>query len=130
MSARFEVVRTDAEQPWHARFIAANGRIVWTTENYGRRRDAVAAVMLIGDAPSYSNGRDADLIELRDVDERDAPVPFTPTTLAYTTPKDKTTDRCQATGWTDEDNSVELICELPEGHDGTHADHSEGWEWR
>jgi uncharacterized protein YegP (UPF0339 family) len=41
---RFEVVRTDAEQPWHARIVAANGKILFSSENYGRRRDALAAV--------------------------------------------------------------------------------------
>lgn len=44
MSARFEIVRTDAAQPWHARFVAANGRIVWTTENYTRKGTADAAI--------------------------------------------------------------------------------------
>jgi uncharacterized protein YegP (UPF0339 family) len=41
---RFEVVRTDAGQPWHARFRAANGAIVWTTENYARKRGAENAI--------------------------------------------------------------------------------------
>ena len=41
---RFEIVRTDADQPWHARFRAANGRIVWVTENYRRRDSAAAAI--------------------------------------------------------------------------------------
>lgn len=36
MSARFEVVRTDAEQPWHFRFIA-NGRVVASSETYARK---------------------------------------------------------------------------------------------
>lgn len=68
VSARFEVVRTDSG--WHSRFVAANGRIVWWTETYTRRRAAVTAIACIGDAPRYSNGRDADLIEVREVDER------------------------------------------------------------
>lgn len=42
--ARFEIVRTDAEQPWHARFRAANGRIAWTTENYARKSTARFAI--------------------------------------------------------------------------------------
>lgn len=50
MSARFEIVRTDAEQPWHARFVGANGETVWTTENYLRRTDALEAISLIGRA--------------------------------------------------------------------------------
>ena len=44
MSARFEVVRTDAEQPWHARFRASNGKVVWVTENYARRNGALNAI--------------------------------------------------------------------------------------
>ena len=42
MSARFEIVRTDAG--WHSRFRAANNRIVWTTEVYATRRAAVFAI--------------------------------------------------------------------------------------
>lgn len=42
---RFEIVRTDAG--WHARFVAANGQTVWTTESYTRRRAAVRAVSVI-----------------------------------------------------------------------------------
>jgi uncharacterized protein YegP (UPF0339 family) len=76
-SARFEIVRTDAAQSWHARFRAANGRIVWTTENYARRRGADDAIDALvypanryeGDA-AYFNGR---RIEVRDVDERESP---------------------------------------------------------
>lgn len=71
MTARFEICRGDAG--WWARFRAANGRVVWVTEVYERRRNAVRAIAIIGDAPRYSNGRDADLIEVRDVDERTAP---------------------------------------------------------
>jgi uncharacterized protein YegP (UPF0339 family) len=44
MVARFEIVRTDAPQPWHARFIAANGRKVWTTENYASKTTALNAI--------------------------------------------------------------------------------------
>jgi uncharacterized protein YegP (UPF0339 family) len=42
---RFEVVRTD--DGWHARFRAANGRIVWTTEVYTRRSAAVQALTIL-----------------------------------------------------------------------------------
>jgi uncharacterized protein YegP (UPF0339 family) len=42
---RFEIVRTAAG--WHARFRAANGRVVWVTEVYERRRAAVRAVEAI-----------------------------------------------------------------------------------
>lgn len=78
-AARFEIVRTDAPQPWHARFRAANGRIVWTTENYSRRGRAVAAVELIcgatittspfADHPEI-NWVGIEPAEVRDVDER------------------------------------------------------------
>jgi uncharacterized protein YegP (UPF0339 family) len=44
MTARFEVVRSDAPQPWHARFRAANGRIVWATETYAKRDSAINAI--------------------------------------------------------------------------------------
>lgn len=63
MSARFEIVRTDAPQPWHARFRAANGRIVWTTENYARRGRAVDAIATLANWF-------ADATEVREVDER------------------------------------------------------------
>lgn len=43
MAARFEVVQTASER-WHTRFRAANGRIVWTTETYERRRAAENAI--------------------------------------------------------------------------------------
>lgn len=71
--SRFEIVRTNAGH--HARFIADNGKTVWTTEVYKRRTGAVNAIASIGDAPRYSNGRDADLIEVRDVDDRYVPPP-------------------------------------------------------
>lgn len=94
MSARFEIVRTDAEQQWHARFVAANGRIVWTTEQYGRRKSALNAIASFidpflggwidtwwyadrkahGAAVVYRrdswNKTDGLLLEIRDVDER------------------------------------------------------------
>lgn len=77
MSARackWEIVQSDAG--FHARFRSSNGRIIVTSEQYERRRDAVHAVSLVGDAPSYSNGPDADLVEVRDVDERTPPPPL------------------------------------------------------
>ena len=58
---RFEVVRTDAG--WHARFVAANGRIVWTTEVYERERAARRAIAIIGDGQQ-------EVVEFRYVDER------------------------------------------------------------
>lgn len=47
MSARFEIVRTDAKQPWHARFVGENGVPVWVTENYTRMVGAERAVVSI-----------------------------------------------------------------------------------
>lgn len=50
---RFEIVRTD--HGWHGRFRATNGRIIWWTESYGRKRGAVTAVHLLAaslDAPT------------------------------------------------------------------------------
>ena len=43
---RFEVVRgfTLVGWEWHARYRGANGRIVWWTETYTRRRYAVRAI--------------------------------------------------------------------------------------
>lgn len=102
MSARFEIVRTDGRgddktQPWHARFVAANGRIVWTTETYSRRGAALNAIAsfvepqyagwldrwwyddrkAMGDAIVYRadswNKKNGLLIEIRDVDERATP---------------------------------------------------------
>lgn len=49
--ARFEVVRTDAG--WHARFRAANGRMVWTTEVYTRRTEAFRAIYLVSQSRPY-----------------------------------------------------------------------------
>lgn len=44
MSATWEVVRTDAEQPWHARLIA-NGRVLMTSETYARMVGAERAIL-------------------------------------------------------------------------------------
>lgn len=81
---RFEVCRGD--DGWWARFRATNGRVVWVTETYQRRRAAVRAIEAMVDPflgywlDSYSgqveyrkdswNKIDAVLIEVRDVDER------------------------------------------------------------
>lgn len=80
MSARFEIVRTDAAQPWHARFRAANGRVVWTTENYARRSSALSAIDLLasGGITLGVDGRlrirlcDSLVLEIRQIDERTA----------------------------------------------------------
>lgn len=42
--ARIDIVRTDAEQPFHARFVASNGQTVVWSENYADRRDALSAI--------------------------------------------------------------------------------------
>lgn len=78
MSARFEIVRTNASQPWHARFRAANGRIVWTTEQYARHNAAVLAVHQIAKpivCTPWEHGvmvQQHGAVEVRDVDERRA----------------------------------------------------------
>ena len=80
----YEIVRTDAG--WHTRFRAANGRIVWTTEVYTRRRAALAAIRSIN-AIHYAWVEDEGLVSLasrnswtktnnpiahiRDIDERE-----------------------------------------------------------
>lgn len=83
MSARFEIVQTNAEQPWHARFVAANGEAVWSTENYADVRGAEDAVALLADAlgsealfegvkPRREHPRPAPVVIGR-VDERTSP---------------------------------------------------------
>lgn len=69
--SRWEIVHTASG--WHARFRSSNGMVIVSSETYERRRDALNAVAIVGDAPSYSNGRDHELIEVRDIDE--IPVP-------------------------------------------------------
>ena len=43
-----EIVRTDADQPWHVRLRALNGEVTWTTETYTRSVAALEAVLLLG----------------------------------------------------------------------------------
>lgn len=83
MSARFEVCRGDSG--WWARFRAANGRVVWVTETYTRRRAAERAVLVICGAQGFwatpvdrNLGRQyvrwvRELTEVREVDERVTP---------------------------------------------------------
>lgn len=80
MGARFEIVRTDAG--WHARYVAANHRIVWWTENYGRRRGAVRAIdgfvhplgFEVNQADTrIENWLRSNRLPIRDVDERTQP---------------------------------------------------------
>lgn len=70
---RFEIVQ--ANVGWHGRFRAKNGRIVWVTEVYERRRAALAAISLIaefepGPWPLTARAGRFGRIEVRDVDER------------------------------------------------------------
>ena len=49
MSARFDLIRSDAPQPWHFRFIA-NGRVVASSETYARKVGAERAIEAMGRA--------------------------------------------------------------------------------
>lgn len=70
---RFEIVRGD--DGWWARFRAANGRVVWVTETYERRRAAEKAILALGRAAVERDRvfllSQPEYIELREVDERD-----------------------------------------------------------
>lgn len=70
--ARFELCRGD--DGWWARFRAANGRIVWVTETYQRRRAAERAILALGRAAVERDRvfllSQPELIEVREVDER------------------------------------------------------------
>jgi uncharacterized protein YegP (UPF0339 family) len=46
---RFEIVRSDAAQPWHFRFIAS-GRVVASSETYARKIGAQRAIEAMGRA--------------------------------------------------------------------------------
>ena len=83
MSApRFEVVRTDADEPWHARSRAGNGEVVLWSETYTERRAALEAIritaQLFSVTPAYFDVTDGVFylyaggmrVEVRDVDER------------------------------------------------------------
>lgn len=61
-AAKFELVQTDLG--WHARFVGGNGEIVWWTEPYPDRRDAVHAVELLA-----ANTEKMRLAFVLDVDE-------------------------------------------------------------
>lgn len=86
---RFEICRGDDydSNPWWARYRAANGRIVWVTENYARREGAENALASLAKAmwgsaselvPDQHDGLGSYLfhepsgctIEVREVDER------------------------------------------------------------
>lgn len=44
MTARFEIVRTSAPQPWHVRLVS-NGRVILSSESYSRQIGAEGAVL-------------------------------------------------------------------------------------
>lgn len=46
---RFEIVTTEASQRYHARIVGDNGEIVWVTENYARKFDAIHAVTTLAE---------------------------------------------------------------------------------
>lgn len=51
MRSHFQIVATDAEQPYLARLIADNGEQVWrTSENYANSADAERAVCIVVEA--------------------------------------------------------------------------------
>lgn len=43
-----EIVRTEADQPWHVRIRADNGEPTWSTENYTTLQSALDAIELLG----------------------------------------------------------------------------------
>lgn len=51
MSVHFEIVRTDADQPWHLRRRAANGELTFATENLTGK--AAAEKNLLGLAADF-----------------------------------------------------------------------------
>ena len=82
-TSRFELVHSDADQPWHARIRAGNSRKWWATETYQRRASALsAAVNLVVDLvrPDHyelvdtglilTKGDDTWTVQIHDVDER------------------------------------------------------------
>lgn len=59
MAAHFEIVRSKGpvwSYPWHARFVASNGQIVWVTETYSRRRTAEQAIAALVTAFGFIPG--------------------------------------------------------------------------
>lgn len=61
---RFEICRGD--DGWWARFRAANGRVVFVTETYERRRGAVRAINVIAGGPSTGSILDRHVYGVRD----------------------------------------------------------------
>jgi uncharacterized protein YegP (UPF0339 family) len=48
--SHFEIVRTDNDQPFHARLVAGNGQTVMHSEGYADERDADVAVAVAAEA--------------------------------------------------------------------------------
>lgn len=48
--ARIEIVRTAAEQPYHVRFVASNGRTAASSEKYVERRGALVGIAVVAEA--------------------------------------------------------------------------------
>lgn len=48
--SHYEIVRTDAEQPWHTRLVGRNGEIVQSGENLAERDDAANVVAIAAEA--------------------------------------------------------------------------------
>lgn len=55
--SHFEIVRTGAEQPWHVRLVASNGKIIMSSETYTRRRRAESAVAVAAEVFGVSMNR-------------------------------------------------------------------------
>lgn len=70
MTAHWEIVRTDAEQPWHIRFRAGNGKVVVSSENYSRRDSAMKAIVSLATAFGALDSNEW-VQAIVDVDERD-----------------------------------------------------------
>lgn len=92
---QIQIVRTDAEQPFHLRFVGDNGEPIASSENYAQRSTAVDAIGVVAGAFGITMSRpveentDPEVAELgvfgetpegvvhvypiRDVDEREAP---------------------------------------------------------
>lgn len=92
--SHFEIVRTDAAQPWHTRLVAGNGQTIVHTENYTSRDSAASAIAVIAEAfgitmnrPPTQGDPEVDGVgllgeapdgrtycyDVRDVDEREQP---------------------------------------------------------
>lgn len=67
---RIEIVRSDAEQPFHVRIVAANNRTLFSSENYSRRDSAMKAIVSLATAFGALD-QNGWVDSIREVDERD-----------------------------------------------------------